>query len=351
MDIVLIPQQVVNLDAGQPDPAGVDRQLGDIEVIDAAAVDQFGTEGVVIPDGVDLMPGILGHVHHLGKALPAPHGQIAPADIQAGHQQIGSAGGLGQVDDIAHIAHIDPGTAQKQRTLGQAAARFVHRDGRHIRAGRHAAEGQGRPKIQVGAVRLIHQGQHSMAVGQLHQPAQVGADAVVCGVVDEDGHSIGVCLDGGPHIFHLHPQRNAQVGVHFGIDVDRYRPAQHQRIDGALVHVAGQDDLIPRLAGGQHHALHTAGGAAHHQKRMGCAKGVGGQLLCLLDDRNRMAKVIQRFHRIDIDPDAALSQKLYQLRVAAPSLVSRHVKGYYPLPSEPFQRLVDRRSFLTLPIQ
>ena len=50
-----------------------------------------------------------------------------------------------------------------------------------------------------------------------------------------------------------------------------------------------QDDLIPPLAGGQHHALHRAGGAAHHRKRVRRAKRVGCQLLCLTDHGNRMA--------------------------------------------------------------
>ena len=91
---------------------------------------------------------------------------------------------------------LTPRPAQKQRTLGQAAARLVHRDRGHIRAGSHAAEGQPGSKIQVGAVRLVHQGQHMVFVRQLDQAAQVGADAVIGGVIDKDRHRVGVCLDG-----------------------------------------------------------------------------------------------------------------------------------------------------------
>src|SRR5699024_11529185 len=101
-----------------------------------------------------------------------------------------------------------------------AAARLVHRDGGHVGRGRHAAEGQAGPKVQVGAMGFVHQGQHVVLVGQLHQAAQVGADAVVGGVVDEDGHGVGVGLDGGADVGRLHPQGDAQIGVHLGVNVD-----------------------------------------------------------------------------------------------------------------------------------
>ena len=188
-------------------------------------------------------------------------------------------------------------------------------------------------------------------VRQLDQAAQVGADAVIGGVIDKDRYRIGVCLDGRADVGHFHPQRDAQIPVYFGVDVDRHRSAQHQRVDGALVDVAGQDDLVPRLACGQHHALDAAGGPAHHQKGVGGPEGVGGQFLRFLDDRNRMAQIVQRLHGIDVDADAAFPQQFHKLGVAAAALVARHIKRHHALPPELFQRLVDRRPFLTFPVQ
>ena len=206
-------------------------------------------------------------------------------------------------------------------------------------------------KVEVGAVGLVHQSQHVVFMRQLDQAAQVGADAVIGGVVDEDGRSVGVCLDGGADVGRLHPQRDAEAGIHLGVDVDRHRAAEHQRVDGALVDVAGQDDLIPRLAGGQHHALDAAGGAAHHQKGVGRPKGVGRQFFRLLDDRDGVAQIVQRLHRVDVDADAPLPQQLDQLGVAAAALVARHIEGHHPLPAELFQRLIDGRPLLTFPVQ
>ena len=92
----------------------------------------------------------------------------------------------------------------------------------------------------------------------------VGADAVVGGVIHQHSHSVGVLLDGLCHLLPLHAQRDAQALIHLRVHIHRHRAAQHQRVQHAAVHVAGQNDLIAPLAGGEHHALHTAGGAAHH---------------------------------------------------------------------------------------
>ena len=86
----------------------------------------------------------------------------------------------------------------------------------------------------------------------------------VGGVVHQNGHGVGVLLDGLCHLLPLHAQRDAQPLVHLGIHIDRDRAAEHQRVQHTAVHIAGQDDLIAPLAGRQHHALHRAGGAAHH---------------------------------------------------------------------------------------
>ena len=52
--VVLVPQQVVDLDARQAHLQGVHRELGPIEVKDAVAVDQLFGEGVVPANLIDL---------------------------------------------------------------------------------------------------------------------------------------------------------------------------------------------------------------------------------------------------------------------------------------------------------
>ena len=196
-------------------------------------------------------------------------------------------------------------------------------------------------KVEVGAVGFVRQAEHPGVMGHLDDCAQVAADAVVGGVVHQNGHGVGVLPDGLFHLLPLHAQRDAQTLVHLWVHVNGHSAAEHQRVQHAAVHVAGQDDLIAPLAGGQHHALHRAGGAAHHQKGVGRAKGVGGQFFGLPDDRYRVAEVVQRFHAVHIHAHALLAQKGGQLRVAPAALVARHVKGHHPHLPELFQRFVD----------
>ena len=273
--------------------------------------------------------------------LPAPQSKVAAGDIQTGHEQVAAGGGLGQVDDLPHIARVHVGADEQQAGLGQAAAALVHGNGSHIRARRHGRYRQAAAEVEVGAVGFVRKAEHPGVVGHLDDGTQVGADAVVGGVVHQHGHRIGVLPDGLFHLFPLHAQRNAKALVHLGVHVHRHRAAQHQRVQHAAVHVAGQDDFIAPLAGGEHHALHAAGGTAHHEERVGSAKGVCGQLLCFPDDRYRVAEIIQRLHAVHVHAHALLAQKGRQLRVAAAPLVSGHIKGHHPHLPEPLQRLVN----------
>ena len=61
------------------------------------------------------------------------------------------------------------------------------------------------------------------------------------------------------------------------------------------------------LADGEQHALHGGCGAANHQKGGRSAKGVGRQFLGAFDNRNRVAKVVQRLHRVYVHTDALLA--------------------------------------------
>ena len=200
-------------------------------------------------------------------------------------------------------------------------------------------------------MRFVHQGQHTVLVGQFDQRPQVGADAVIGRVVDQDGLGIRVCLNGGAHIRHFHPQGDAQLLIHLRINIHRYCAAQYQGIDGAFVHVAGQNDLVSGFAGGENHALYAAGGAAHHQEGMRRPEGIGRQLLRFLDDRNRMTQIVQRFHGIHIDSHAPFSQQFHQFRISPAAFVPRHIEGDYTLTTEFFQRCINGRFLLTFPVQ
>ena len=76
------------------------------------------------------------------------------------------------------------------------------------------------------------------------------------------------------------------------------------------------------------------------------AEGVGGQLLGFPDDRDRVAQIVQRLHRVDVHTHALFAQQRHQLGVAAAALVAGDVKRDDPHLSEVFQRLIDGRPAL-----
>ena len=131
--VVFIPKDIIYLNAGQADLQRMHRQLCGIKIINAVAVDQFPGKGIIAADFVDLFPGILCKLNYPAEGLLAPQRQISSGNIQAGQQQIGGAGGLTQIDDLAHIPLFHALSDQQQGALGQAAAGLVHADGRHVR--------------------------------------------------------------------------------------------------------------------------------------------------------------------------------------------------------------------------
>ena len=148
--------------------------------------------------------------------------------------------------------------------------------------------------------------------------------------------------DGLRHLLTLHTETDAEAGIHLRIYIDRHGAAENQRVQDAAVYVSRQDDLIAALAGSQHHALYRARRTADHQEGVGCAEGIGRQLLCFPDHRHRMAEIIEGLHAVDVDTDALLPQERRQLRVAAATLVSRHIKRDHTHAPEVLQRLVNR---------
>ena len=95
----------------------MDAELGGIKVKNGVAVAQLLAKGVVAAHGVDFLAGILGHVGHLVEYLPPALRKVAAGDIQTGHEQVAAGGGLGQVDDLPHIARVHIGADEQQAGL------------------------------------------------------------------------------------------------------------------------------------------------------------------------------------------------------------------------------------------
>ena len=217
---------------------------------------------------------------------------------------------------------------------------------RHIGAGRHGGNRHILPEIEMGSVGLVRKTQHSGGVGHLHNLPEIAADSVVGGVIDQNGNGVRMLFYGLLHLFPAHSQGNSQPALHLRVYVYRYGAAENQGIDDTPMNISRQNDLIPPLAAGKHHALHGTGGAAHHQERVGRAEGVRCQVLRLPDHRDRMAQVIQGLHAVYIHANASLSQKCGELRIAPPVLMSRHIKGNHPHLAEPLQCLINWCSVL-----
>ena len=186
--------------------------------------------------------------------------------------------------------------------MGQAAAGLVHGNRRHIGPGFHGGHGQLIAEVKVGAVGLVGQAEHPVFVGHLGNGLDIRADAVIGGVVHQHRLGVGVLFDGRLHVLPAHPRgipsRSSQAGsTYTGTAPHSTMAPMTLRVD-----VPGQDDLLPPLGHGQNHGLHRRGGAPHHQKGVGGPKGLGGQLLGLPDDGNRVAQVVQGLHGVDVHP-------------------------------------------------
>ena len=140
----------------------------------------------------------------------------------------------------------------------------MHGDGCHICARRHGGHRQTAAEIKVRAVRFVCEAQHAGIVRHLYDRAQVTANAVIRGVIDEHRNGVWVLADGLCHLLALHAERNAEAMIDFRVYINWNRAAKHQSVQHAAVDVAGQDYLIAALTCGEHHALHGACGAAHH---------------------------------------------------------------------------------------
>lgn len=87
--------------------------------------------------------------------------------------------------------------------------------------GRHSGDRQAAAEIKVRAVCFVREAQHTGIVRHLYDCAQVAANAVVCGVIDEHRHGVRVFADGFCHLLALHTERNTEAMIHLRVDVDR----------------------------------------------------------------------------------------------------------------------------------
>lgn len=91
--------------------------------------------------------------------------------------------------------------------------------------------------------------------------------------------------------------------------------------------VTGQGDLVALFAGGENHALYGAGGAAHHEERVGRAKGIRRQLFRLPDHRYQVAEIVQGLHAVYIHAHALPPRKAVSSRLPRPRLWPGTSKG------------------------
>ena len=232
-------------------------------------------------------------------------------------------------------------TGEQNRALGQAAARFVHRNRSHIRSCRHSGNGQIFSEIEVCSVRFVRKAQHTVLMGELYNLLQIGADAVIGGVVYQNCFGIGIGKDCFFYFGYLHAKRDTQTGVTFGVHINRNGAAQNHRAHNAAVDIAGKDNLFAAFCNRKHHRLNGGGGSAHHQKGVGSAECLRGQLLGFFDNRNRMAQVIKRLHRVYIHADAFFAQQRDQFRISSAAFVPGYVERNNPHFSKIFKSLVD----------
>ena len=334
---------VVHLDAGEADVAGVDGELRAVEREHGVAVDDLRPEGVVAAELVDLLARVVGEVHRLLVHLAPAEEEVLARDVERGKQQVRGGGGLRERDHLAHVVGVHGAAREQHRALRERAAGLVDGRGRHVAAGRHRGDGQLLVEVEMRAVRLVREDAHPRRVGELHDLHEVRADAVVGGVVHEHGLRGGVLRDRLRHVLHAHPERDAEALVRAGVHVHGNRPAHHERVDGAAVHVAREDDLVARRAGGHDHRLHGRRGAVDHEERIIRAERLGREALRVADHRHGMPEVVERLHGVDVHRHRPLAEVLGELGVAAPALVRGHVEVREAVDPLRVQRVGERR--------
>ena len=178
LNIVVIAQDVVDLDAGEADVERIHRELGRVEIVHGVAVDQLAAVGVVIADLVDLLAGIGREVNDLSENLFSVQRKVFARNIQADHQQIRTRGRLRQVDDLADVFGVHRRAAQQKARLRERTARLVHGNRSEVSACRHRGDRHILPEVEMRAVRLVREHLHAGRVREPYNFPDVRADAV-----------------------------------------------------------------------------------------------------------------------------------------------------------------------------
>ena len=221
MNIIFVAQQIVNLNTCQADIASINGQLSHVKIKNTAAINQLAAISIKATDSIDFLAGIFCHFRHLAERTFAAHIQIAPRNIQAGKQQIRSAGSLRQIDNLADIFPIYVRPCQKQRALSEAAAGFVHGNRGHIRTSRHRVHRHVGSKIKMRAMCFVHQAQHIMRVRQLNDRTQIRANTVIGRIIYQNRFSVRIFPDSLFYLGKLHTQGNSQFTIYLRIDIYR----------------------------------------------------------------------------------------------------------------------------------
>ena len=204
LDVVVITQDVVDLNACKPGRPRENRKLCCVKIVDCRAVNQLAPIGIVVADCIDLVASIGNEVNDLVNDLPPAQCQIAAADVEARKKQIGCARRLCDIDDLMDVAERHRVRTEQERTLGQRTTRFMHADGCHICACIHRCNGQTITEIEMCSMCLVHEYLHAVGVCEFCNRTQIGADAVIRRIVDKDSLSVRMTRDRGGDILHAH---------------------------------------------------------------------------------------------------------------------------------------------------
>ena len=166
----------------------------------------------------------------------------------------------------------------------------------HIRTCLHCVHRQVISKIKMSAVSFVGKHQHSVLVGDVHDPPDIRTYAVIGRVIHQHGFCVGVFFNCFFNVLNRHTKRYTKLFVSPGVYVYRHSSADNKGIYCASVDVSGHNYLFPRLAGCKNHSLHSGGGAVDYKKGIMSAKSLCRKAFSLLYDPGGVTEVIKIFH-------------------------------------------------------
>ena len=224
----------------------------------------------------------------------------------------------------------------------------MHGHRRHISPRRNARYRKIISKVQMCSVSLISKHLKPIGMCQLTDSLDIRTDSIVGRIIDQNSNSTRVCKYRLLNLLLGDTEHYTYSGIYLGIYIHRNCAAEYHHIDYTLMDVSRHDNLIARLAHGQHHVLNRRCSPSDHEKGMLSAERIGCKLLSLLNHRHRMTQIVKRLHGVDIYPDASLPQQVNQLRITPSSLMPRNIERNNSCFSKPLKRLIKRRRGLSL---